>query len=220
MHNEPDVRLVDTHPESVCRDDRLEPAGHEAILGLVPGLRREPAMIAARLRALRSPAGARHLVAVLDGRDVDDARPVGAAQQIDQRAAASSVRWRCARPRSAGSAGTTPMLTIVGWRSPSCLTTSSRTRSVAVAVRASTGGRLSALIAAPRERKAGRKSCPQSDRQCASSTTKRSMVMPADQRQEFRIFQALRGHEDEVDGAPGDVSPALAARSAAGTASS
>jgi len=48
---------------------------------------------------------------------------------------------------------------------------SSRTGGAAVAVSASTGGRPSASIAAPSRRYSGRKSCPHSLTQCASSTT-------------------------------------------------
>ena len=42
---------------------------------------------------------------------------------------------------------------------------------------ARTGGRPSACTALPSDRKAGRKSCPHSDTQCASSTTKRSTLI-------------------------------------------
>lgn len=50
---------------------------------------------------------------------------------------------------------------------------SSRTGGEAVAVRARVGGRPSRSSTAPRHRYSGRKSCPQAETQCASSTTKR-----------------------------------------------
>ena len=64
-----------------------------------------------------------------------------------------------------------PRTSTTGSRSPSRSTISSRTGGAAVAVSATIVGRPSASAAAPRRRYSGRKSCPHSEMQCASSTT-------------------------------------------------
>ncbi len=65
-----------------------------------------------------------------------------------------------------------PVTSTAGSRSPSWRTMSVRTSGVAVAVRAATGGFPSASRTAPSRRYEGRKSCPHSETQCASSTAR------------------------------------------------
>src|SRR5438552_2197418 len=71
---------------------------------------------------------------------------------------------------------TNPVTFPTGLRRPRLAMMSSRTRGVAVAVNAPTGGLPHAAMASPRRRYSGRKSCPQLEIQCASSTTRRETL--------------------------------------------
>ena len=92
-----------------------------------------------------------------------------------------------------------PRISSTGSRSPSRATISSRTGGAAVAVRASTGGRPSASIAAPSRRYSGRKSWPHSLTQCASSTTNSEMSATASSSSTSRSRELLGRQEQELE---------------------
>ncbi len=140
MHDEAEVGFVETHAERRRRDQRLDPVGQQVGLELFAFGRLGGTGVGGHLVAVLAQQR-RDVVRLRDGEGVDDA---GAGQRIDMRRKPSRALRRIARldhrqPQRLAVQAAAQHQGVPAPPTPSCVATSSTTRSLAVAVVASTG---------------------------------------------------------------------------------
>ena len=171
VDHEPDVGLVDTHPEGDRRHHDLDLVENERFLDPVPLLRRQPRVVGVRGDAALAQVGGQLLRPLARGA-VDDA---GLALVRRQKTLKLSMRVMLlhhlqpdVRPVEAGDEAGGPLA------APACRRMSSRVCGSAVAVRATSGTPGKRSRSCPSATYSGRKSCPHCEMQCASSTAMRA----------------------------------------------
>ena len=190
VDHEPDVGLVDTHPEGHGGRHDLDLVENERFLDLLPLLRRQPGMVGIRDDAVL-PQVRRQLLGALARGAVDDP---GLALVLRQKTLKLRMRVMLihhpqpdVRPVEARQEAARPAC------SPSLSTMSSRVCGSAVAVRATSGTSGKRSRSCPSATYSGRKSCPHCEMQCASSTRQQRDAAPRPSRSRKPSLTARSG---------------------------